>query len=100
MTTQTITLSLPETTIQDVEAIAARRQISVASLLTETIEGLIAREHEGLDTDPQGLSQTKQPVDLDSGAQRPAPREPLFERYTICGLKIRVPEKFAREQGA
>jgi len=95
MSTQTLTLSLPQTTLRDVEAIAARRQMSVADLLAETIERLIAQEHQELDTDPQGLTQMKQTVERESVA-----REPLFERYTICGLKIRVPEKFAREQGA
>lgn len=91
MSIQTLTLSLPETTLHDVEAIAARRQITVAQLATEALEALIAREHLELDTNPQDLAQRRQP-EIGNAPQR----EPLYERYAICGLKIRVPEQFAK----
>lgn len=78
MSTQTITVSLPEATIQEAEVIAARRHITIASLLAEALDSFIKRERDYLGARNRQIAQMNQ-FDLGLGSQPPASRESLHE---------------------
>ncbi len=80
MTTQTVTLSLSDRIMQQAEAIAARRHITVARLLAEAIEELIERENRYARARARQLAQLRKPANLGTGGCRTATREALHER--------------------
>ncbi len=80
MSTQTITLSLPAHVVQQAEAIAARRHVTVARLLAESIEELVARETRYARARTRQLAQLRKPFNLGTGGRRAAMRESLHER--------------------
>lgn len=80
MSTQTVTLSLPASVVEQVEVIAARRKVTVARLFVEAIEELIERENRYARARARQLAQLKKPFDLGTGGRRVTTRESLHDR--------------------
>ena len=80
MTTQTVTLSLSDRIMQQAEAIAARRQITVARLLAEAIEELIERENRYARARARHLAILAHVPDLGTQGKITVKREELHER--------------------
>ena len=80
METQNITLSLPKRTLRKIKQIAAQRQTSVSSLLSEILEEIVDQETGYSRARQRQLSLMEKGLDLGLGRMRPASREQLHER--------------------
>ena len=74
-----ITLSLPEEVLREAERIAAQRNISVARLLTEKLEGMAAREDNYRQARARHLAALEQAADLGTYGQVTWSRDSLHE---------------------
>ncbi len=79
-TYRNITLSLPVKVIRQIKRIAARRQISVSKLLTQTLEEMAAREEEYAQARARHLAWLEHAADLGTYGRATWSRESLHER--------------------
>jgi hypothetical protein len=75
-----ITLSLPVTILRPVKRMAARRQISVSKLLTQTLEEMATREDEYAQGRARHLAWLEHGADLGAYGQMTWSRDSLHER--------------------
>jgi hypothetical protein len=80
MKTQNITLSLPKDVLLKVKLIAVKRQTSVSSLLTQTLENLVRQEEAYAHSRLRHLQWLEQGIDLGTGGQITTTRDELHER--------------------
>ena len=74
-----VTLSLPETLVQQFRVYAAGRNRSMTSLMTELIRGTIAQEDEQADRRRRILARLENPPDLGTGGKITWKRQDLYE---------------------
>ncbi len=80
METQNITLSLPKRTLKKIKQIAAQRQTSVSSLLSEILEQIADQETGYARARQRQLALLEKGFDLGMQEKRLASREELHER--------------------
>jgi hypothetical protein len=80
METQNITLSLPKRTLKKIKQIAAQRQTSVSSLLSEVLEEIADQETGYTRARQRQLVLLEKGFDLGLKEKQPASREELHER--------------------
>jgi len=80
METQNITLSIPKKVLKKIKILAAERQTSVSSLLTETLENLIEQETGYAEARQRQLEWLEHGFSLGLGTNKPGSREELHER--------------------
>lgn len=80
MEAQNITVSLPKDVLIRVKVIAAQRQTSVSSLLTQALERLVAREDAYARGRRHHLAWLDAPADLGTNGVIEGTREALHER--------------------
>jgi hypothetical protein len=80
METQNITLSLPKRTLKKIKQIAAQRQTSVSSLLSELLEQVADQETGYARARQRQLAWLEKGFDLGLKEKQPASREELHER--------------------
>ncbi len=75
-----VTLSLPVKVLRQVKRMAARRQLSVSKLLTQTLEEMAAREEEYAQARARHLAWLEHGADLGTYGQMAWSRDSLHER--------------------
>ena len=80
METQNITLSIPKEILLKVKLLAVKRQTSVSSLLSQTLEELIRQEDAYVHARQRHLQRLEQGIDLGTGGQIMTRRDELHER--------------------
>lgn len=80
MESQNITVSLPKSVLVRVKVIAARRQTSVSSLLTQALERLVARDDAYARGRRHHLAWLDAPADLGTNGVIDVTRDELHER--------------------
>lgn len=79
-TYRNVTLSLPVKVLRQVKRMAARRQLSVSKLLTQTLEEMAAREEEHAQAQARHLAGLEHGADLGTYGHMTWSRESLHER--------------------
>ena len=80
METQNVTVSLPKDVLRRVKVIAAQRQTSISSLLTRSLEQIVAQESAFERARRHHLAWLDSPADLGTGGQVHTSRDELHER--------------------
>lgn len=80
METQNVTVSLPKDVLLRVKIIAAQRQTSISSLLTQSLEQIVAQESAYARARRHHLAYMDDPADLGTGGRIQVSRDELHER--------------------
>jgi hypothetical protein len=80
MEAQNITLSIPKDILLKVKLLAVKRQTSVSSLLTQTLERLVRQEDAYMHARQRHLQRLESSNDLGTGGQILTRRDELHER--------------------
>lgn len=75
-----ITIALPEELLQDAEAMAARRQISLSQLVMAGLRELIARHHEYEAAQQRSMARMERGLNLGTQGRITGSRDELHER--------------------
>jgi hypothetical protein len=80
METQNVTLSLPKAVLRQVKLLAAQRQTSISSLLTQALTRLMQQEEQYTRARRRHLQRLDRAFDLGTGGKLKTKRDQLHER--------------------